>query len=381
VAFFFSLSLTTFPLPTTGVSLKECDASSLLSYSGALQRAFPLWQQHDAGEFFSLLMEALRPAKHKPRRSHVPLWNFESKSVQWNAEVRTRFLGGVSRFGTATTPVAKPPVFFSRQQQQRLKNPFMGHEAHSPIRCPECGPLSDAKYTAFVHLILDIRPGDNLTDSLRRYTKTVSVRDYQCVTCSARAGEPVEITIKKRTLLGQMPKALCLQLKLAGGDAYKIDAFVKFPLVLDLAPFSVASNAADFFGSAGSVYPSPPVSLTSSMSFDSKPPLDPDLEEMMRQLGGGARRTLSLVGGASEFHDMHEVDPMERSVSPGLPKEEPYQLCAVVVHLGIGVGAGHFVCYRRYRGGWLCANDEKVFAVDEDRVLSSHVYMLFYEKI
>jgi hypothetical protein len=60
--------------------------------------------------------------------------------------------------------------------------------------------------------------------------------------------EPVEISIRKRTLLGQLPNALCLQLKLAGGDMYKIDAFVKFPLVLDLGPFTVSSNPVEFFG-------------------------------------------------------------------------------------------------------------------------------------
>jgi hypothetical protein len=110
--------------------------------------------------------------------------------------------------------------------------------------------ISDGKhrFTDFLQLILDFKPGDTLIDSLYRYTKAVTIRDYRCDSCSQRAGEPVEIAIRKRTLLGQLPNALCLQLKLAGGDLFKIDAFVKFPLVLDMGPFSVSSNPVEFFG-------------------------------------------------------------------------------------------------------------------------------------
>ncbi len=76
----------------------------------------------------------------------------------------------------------------------------------------------------------------------------MTIRDYRCDGCSQRAGEPIEIAIRKRTLLGQLPNALCLQLKLAGGDMFKIDSFVKFPMVLDMGPFSVSSNPVEFFG-------------------------------------------------------------------------------------------------------------------------------------
>ncbi len=330
-------------------------------------------QQHDAGEFFSLLMEALKPVRDAGSLKQSRL-RLDPKDIEamWKPEVGPRLSGGASRLRQRGVL----PLSDGKQRgQRRTRNPFLGHEAHAPIRCEGCGPLSDAKYTEFMHLILDIKQGDSLKDSLKRYTETVRVKDYRCEKCDK------EIEIKKRSLLGQLPKALCLQLQLAGGDTFKIDAFVKFPNILDLGPYSVSSNAVDFFGSVGSGYPTPPFGLTPSVSSDSLNE-DPELVRMSREMGFAAmgRSKSSLVGGAPGLHDGHEVDPMERSVSPGLPKEEAYQLCAVVVHLGRGVGAGHFICYRKDGESWFCANDETVYRVEESRVFSSHVYMLFYEK-
>jgi ubiquitin C-terminal hydrolase len=99
---------------------------------------------------------------------------------------------------------------------------------------------------------------------------------------------------------------------------------------------------------------------------------------MMKQLGVSASGR--VIGGESGYTLVENENPMERSLSPGLPKEEPYLLSAVVVHLGAGVGGGHFVCYRKFHGQWWVCNDERCSPIDEDRVLSSHVYMLFYEK-
>lgn len=75
-------------------------------------------------------------------------------------------------------------------------------------------------------------------------------------------------------------------------------------------------------------------------------------------------------------------------------EEYIYDLYAVVVHHGRGSGCfacrlvscmcsmneGHFTSYGflRQQGLWLLYNDSQVSVVDEDEVLSSQAYLLFY---
>ncbi len=70
----------------------------------------------------------------------------------------TRFAGGVSRSprpvlteeeadaaaSMSPSPIKSPSKFgFDRRKID--PNPFAGLEAHTPIVCQECGPISDAK--------------------------------------------------------------------------------------------------------------------------------------------------------------------------------------------------------------------------------------------
>jgi hypothetical protein len=132
---------------TTGISGSVLDASPLLDSSTSLQRAFPLGLQHDAGEFFSLLMEALKAKEVK--RIRTP--NLSG--------VQTRFELDVTRVPlemlTGKDASAKPKEVGSDRRKsdgyhfgfdrKRDVNPFVGLEAHAPILCPECGPITDAR--------------------------------------------------------------------------------------------------------------------------------------------------------------------------------------------------------------------------------------------
>ena len=64
----------------------------------------------------------------------------------------------------------------------------------------------------------------------------------------------------------------------------------------------------------------------------------------------------------------------------------PYQLCAVISHLG-AADSGHYVTYRkgplgsRGKEKWFYVSDEHVEAASETQVHQTHAFLLFYERI
>lgn len=59
-----------------------------------------------------------------------------------------------------------------------------------------------------------------------------------------------------------------------------------------------------------------------------------------------------------------------------------YRLYSVVNHRGNDLGRGHYVCYTLDSDNeWVYQDDEKFKIVNEDTVLESQAYLLFYELI
>merc|ERR1712183_179894 len=56
-----------------------------------------------------------------------------------------------------------------------------------------------------------------------------------------------------------------------------------------------------------------------------------------------------------------------------------YHLYGVVNHIG-GMGSGHYTAYVKCCGRWFCCNDERVYAISEEDVVSANAYLLFYER-
>ena len=58
-----------------------------------------------------------------------------------------------------------------------------------------------------------------------------------------------------------------------------------------------------------------------------------------------------------------------------------YELYASIRHDG-GYGSGHYIAYTKnpINGKWFLYNDEDVYYVDDDEVLESNSYILFYQK-
>lgn len=61
-----------------------------------------------------------------------------------------------------------------------------------------------------------------------------------------------------------------------------------------------------------------------------------------------------------------------------LPERCLYDLAAVVVHHGSGIGSGHYTAYGRHEGQWYLFNDSTVTLVSEEAVLKAKAYILFY---
>lgn len=393
------------------------DATALLWH-----RSFPPMfrngQQHDSEELFRDLLNALM--EHRPKGPSL------SRLVSLSSPLRSRgFLepvGGGHRV------------------------PFQGTEA-SCVRCRHCGTVSSGgvRYADFLNLNLAIPPVNkasvSLDDCLRYYTRPEVVEDFICEYCSRRSSAPDDVELRdveKRTLLGRFPDALCLHLQIASafyvGDGFapvKVDTHVRFPERLDMSPYHVSSHP-DFFGTTSSAEMSRASASAASASPSSRASLS-GRTASGNKLATPSPSAVRVLGGASATTPaLPHVIP--RTASPGAVKQVPYNLRAVIVHHGAGVGAGHFTSFRRLlrdrRGDycpsadaleqqdvarrifqeasgvspssdvqgsyerfvdsvdvrsrhddvWVAVSDKLVMEVPKEHVLSSHAYLLFYEK-
>jgi len=163
---------------------------------------------------------------------------------------------------------------------------------------------------------------------------------YSCDKCAdaaraqaAAAGRPLPPSMGQPALkwlqVARTPRALTLHLKRfrwVGSKVHKVDAFVRFPLLLDLSPYACADAPVAHF------------------------------------------TAWEDHGGAPS--------------AEAAPAQVPLlmELYGVVQHEGSFEG-GHYVAFVKLGDAWFRMNDSVVICVDEAQVLHAEAFMLFYRKL
>lgn len=214
----------------------------------------------------------------------------------------------------------------------------------STVTCSACKNATNT-FDAFTDLSLEIRspavstkkkklllingaakdsPSMELTECLTRFTspETLSADNYTCRKCDKAA------EAEKRLRLHRLPPVLPIHLKRfshskTSAQSSKIDARVRFPFSLNIAPYTTMS--VDLKAKAG---------VTESSNDDN----DDEVE--------------------------HKRDPI-------------YTLTSVIVHKG-KIDNGHYISYSRQADEWFRFDDSMVVKIEEKEVLGAEAYMLFY---
>lgn len=127
-------------------------------------------------------------------------------------------------------------------------------------------------------------------------------------------------------------------------ESTKVDTRVRFPLTLDLGPYTTATKK-------------PKKGTQQSNGGNNQPP--PNGRE-----------------ASNDENNNEDVDTADSQQTH--PITEPlYELSSVIVHKG-KIDNGHYISFARQGGEWFRFDDSMVVQVSESEVLGAEAYMLFY---
>ncbi|KAF2869136.1 ubiquitin carboxyl-terminal hydrolase-like protein 22 [Massariosphaeria phaeospora] len=206
----------------------------------------------------------------------------------------------------------------------------------STVTCDKCRNVTTA-LDPYMDLSLDVRnqgkkrkldsnTGEDirldLRDCLERFTsrEKLAAEDYMCQNCDGGQHATKQLSIKR------LPPVLSIHLKRfehTKSTSSKIETMVRFPMKLDLYPYTTDYK-----------------STQTKASKASGPP-----------------------------NTNHNVNSPANSIL--------YELSSVIVHKG-KIDSGHYVSYSREGNDWFSFDDSKVVLVPESEVLGAEAYLLFY---
>ncbi|KAF8379074.1 hypothetical protein HHK36_028501 [Tetracentron sinense] len=132
----------------------------------------------------------------------------------------------------------------SSQDDSFVKQIF-GGRLRSQLRCCNCGHCSDT-FEPLIDLSLEIEDVDTLPSALKSFTKVEKIEDpeakFTCENCKE------EVSVEKQLMLDQAPSVATFHLKRFKNDGSyveKIDKYIKYPLELDLQPYTSSSQNND----------------------------------------------------------------------------------------------------------------------------------------
>ncbi|KAF2470362.1 ubiquitin carboxyl-terminal hydrolase-like protein 22 [Lindgomyces ingoldianus] len=210
----------------------------------------------------------------------------------------------------------------------------------STVTCDKCRNVT-ATLDPYMDLSLDVRNqskkrklnlqesnGDDsfspldLRECLERFTsrEKLAATEYTCQNCDGQQ------TVTKQLSIKRLPPVLPIHLKRfehMKSTSSKIETKVKFPMKLDLYPYTTQYKA--------------------------------------------SQTKAAKMSGQSNTN--YNINTPAHSI--------PYELSSVIVHKG-KMDSGHYVSYSREGNDWFLFDDSKVVLVSEKEVLGAEAYLLFY---
>lgn len=234
---------------------------------------------------------------------------------------------------------------------------------------------------------------ERLNQCLDTLVKEEELTAY-CRECTKAAGEYTEAPHAKALRVWACGPLLVLQLKRFhsnGGTSYKLHNLVAFPTTLDLEGYmardgealgvqgKVVAVPASDGGPAGA---QPKLVLRGGSGGDAAAmEANAALEEPAAKI----MRSEAAADGAPGSGDAKD-DVVFRSLSREVTT---YRLYGVVNHMG-GMGSGHYTAFVRSgpeqsKGAgapskWLCCDDDRVYEISEEDVVTANAYLLFYAR-
>ncbi len=346
-------------------SIEEFDEEQLEFYAaGNLKSALHShnWhmrsEEHDCHELFHLLMDIL-DEEQKERKNSLKSLNFLQSS---NSLIDT------NRFISTSSP----------------KNPFHGYLA-SQLQCLDCDYKYPLRLESFYSLSLNLptskhnnifdplhlgsKPFITLYECINNYFRSEHITEMKCEKCHSNENE--SNTIKKtkkgfikKLAIAKLPDCLCIQIQRNSWsdrsyEMIKQYNYVQFPLNI-----KIDNNN----------------SISERKSNTSLKKIELNTFSLKQVCIGG------LIGGKKKQNEIDELKHQKRIESEqALRINQSYALRSAIVHYG-NAHSGHFVAFRRplnnFDGDeWLQISDSDIKRVPATNLLSSNVYMLFYDKI
>lgn len=291
-------------------------------------RSMNTWQQQDAQEYFSKIMDAIEKESRKYQNAMAKRLapSLDCLRLHGSEECETQF--GTNRLMTSLLPA----------------NPLDGSLSQA-LRCQECGFSEGMSLIPFNCLTLNLGLGGNceLESLLDAYTTPELIEGVECDECTrlARAKIDVGMTASKSSeadgsSTGSKEKATSIP-KVLSTKAKRI-LFGRLPHDLVV---HINRSIFDDWGNQ-----------RKNTSFVSFPPVLEIVDDWMTSLNDGGS-------------DIHAV----------------YELRCIVTHQGRHDN-GHYVACGKRGKEWYSFNDEVVSRITEEQVLGrGHVFMLFYEMV
>ena len=353
--------------------LREINASDQPKrtlWTPAVLKSMDSWQQQDAQEYFSRVLDAVEKEHIQFYKVHKTKDGLEKLAV---VDKRGDHAGTISSLveKTVDTVLLEPDV---RTEQEPTsvtrygkttslpeRNPLDGMLAQS-LKCRTCSFSEGLSLTQFNCITVNLGTaggGCTLEQLLDEYTEPEDIDGVECIQCTKLANAEPRVFQDKVPLEST---------KVADADDLQMDVPPTDPPEEPSSEISTRKKSR------------PVLSTKSKQLTIGRLPEDLviHLNRSIFDMYGNQRKNTAPVDFLMDLKIFNRwcapLDDLD-----GDAVQASYSLRCVVTHAGRH-DDGHYVAYARREKGWYCFNDEVVTRVSEDFILNrGNAFMLFYE--